>query len=161
MWLYETFPFRRLVAARTLAPTNRWMCPAGGGVSKRRGPVLSVGALPEPMREHFAQVASDGGLALQVAVFIARYRKQHRRGPTFAELFDSIPEARQRPGADWPCDSRANYAYRHHLAVHWRRLGWIRWGWQARSLATGERFRAASREHALRRPAPPPESELG
>jgi hypothetical protein len=119
-------------------------------LSKTSHAVLPVTQLPEVMQLRFAQLAADEGLALRASVTIARFRKKHRQGPTFAELFESLVETGSVQIADWPTDSRSTYAFRHHLAVHWRRAGWITWSHRERSLATGVRFREASWAHSQR-----------
>lgn len=121
-------------------------------MSKRRYSVLPVSRLPEPMQVRLAQLTADDELALRASVSIARFRKKHRRGPTFAELFESLADTVAGDIADWPSDSKNTYSFRHHLAVHWRRLGWIIWDHRERSLATGRRFREASWAHSRRNP---------
>jgi len=111
--------------------------------------VLTVGALPSAMQVRFLELVEDDDLALRAAIQIARFRKRHRRGPTFSELFESLPETNLASDSSKQSDARTTYAFRHHLAVQWRREGWIQWGWrQERSLATGWRFREASKKWA-------------
>jgi len=119
-------------------------------VSRQRYPILSVGELPEGMQELLRELSLDDGLALKAGVTIARVRKRTHTGPTFAELFDAVLPRDRVAHVGWSENPRATSAFRHHLAVHWRRQGWIQWGRAERSLATGIVFRKASKEHARR-----------
>lgn len=107
--------------------------------------------LPQEWRPIFLQMTGEDGAhswGLKAAIAIARHRKTHHIGPTFAELFDelfSLPVDPHRAITTPPRHLRAaTYRYRHHVAVHWRRLGWIDWNHAPRSLRTGRAFRAAS-----------------
>jgi len=99
----------------------------------------------------FEELTGDGSSrewGLQAAIAIARFRKQHRQGPTFTELFEEIVIF---PGAEETTHTPPRHVreltrrFRHHVAVHWRRLGWIDWNHNTRSLRTGRKFRVASR----------------
>jgi hypothetical protein len=91
---------------------------------------------------------------LRAAVMIARYRKRHGRGPTFAELFEQLERASDdfaQTKKFFAQGKRAEvYRFRNHVAVHWRRLGWIQWDRGSRSLRVGRTFRAASHEWSAR-----------
>lgn len=122
----------------------------GGELSNRRNPVLCVGELPDELKALLLEFSLDEAMALDAAVAVARFRKRNHSGPTFAELFEVVLPQDRTGDLDWSANLRATYAFRHHLAVHWRREGWIRWGRAERSLATGAQFREASRAHARR-----------
>ena len=119
-------------------------------MSRQRNPILSVGELPEGMQALLVELSLDDALALKAGVTIARVRKRTHSGPTFAELFEVVLPRDRVVDLEWSDNPRATYAFRHHLAVHWRRQGWIQWGRAERSLATGTLFRKASREHSRR-----------
>lgn len=108
--------------------------------------LASISELPDGMRELFEAVVADSAVGLAAAVQVARYRKRHGYGPTFSELFGVLFTG---SGVDWDRDRRLTFTFRHHLAVHWKRAGWIRWDGTHRSLATGPTFRRASAEHTL------------
>ena len=93
---------------------------------------------------------------LRAAISITRYRKTHRQGPTFAELFaalgiTSMPVPVDGKDADAGSGQRDLYQFRRHVAVHWRRLGWIQWDHRSRSLRVGRAFSVASRAWAAAR----------
>jgi len=106
--------------------------------------VLGPGQMPELARIRLNELCTDDGLGLQSAIWVARFRKRHGKGPTFSELFSCFSQA-QIPDEEW--ESELTYSFRHHLAVHWRRQGWLRWSHTTRSLATGIQFQAASAAH--------------
>lgn len=84
--------------------------------------------------------------ALRAAIRIARVRKRTGRGPTFGELFDYLGRLAAPTETLSERELKlAQFAFRHHVAVHWRRRGWISWNHSTRSLRTGHRFRHASR----------------
>jgi hypothetical protein len=143
-------PASTLGGLARLAPLFRGRDTKEGKLSKKQSAVTPVSALPEILRDRLEQLVLDEDLALAVGVSIARYRKRHRRGPTFSELFDSLSETWPETGTHGLVNSRMTYSFRHHLAVHWRRCGWIQWGRQQRSLSPGVRFREASRDHRRR-----------
>lgn len=112
----------------------------------RRPPVLSVGELPMAVRASLASAANDESLGLVAAIEIARFRKKNGIGPTFSELFAKLEQV----GAialDWEGEGDVIFAFRYHIAVHWRRHGWVSWNLSTRSLATGRTFQAASAAH--------------
>ena len=112
----------------------------------RRPQVLSVGELPMPVRASLADAANDERLGLVAAIEIARFRKRTGIGPTFSELFATL----ERIGSirlNWEGEADVTFAFRYHIAVHWRRQGWVRWTLSTRSLATGRTFQAASAAH--------------
>ena len=110
--------------------------------------------LPHEWRQLFLELTGNDSAhqwGLRAAIAITRYRKVHGRGPSFAQLFDTLLEI--RPGVEDENPDRrvpkyATYRFRHHVAIHWRRLGWIEWNHSARSLRAGRAFRAASRAWA-------------
>ena len=115
-------------------------------------------AIPEdwwPLFLEFTGPSTADEWGLRAAKLVVRYRKAHSVGPTFAELFENLasstctppPVSLGRPSGQ----SRALYCFRHHVAVHWRRLGWIDWDHGGRSLRGGRTFRAASRQWRARR----------
>lgn len=109
----------------------------------RRRFVLSVGELPEDVRELLVELSQDEQLGLKVAIFIARFRKRNHVGPTFSETFGILDRV-QSSAIDWDASPDVTYAFRHHLAVHLRRHGWVRWNLSMRSLSTGRAFQIAS-----------------
>lgn len=115
---------------------------------------------PETWRDAFEALTDDAAAdrhGLTAAVFIARFRRRARRGPTFSELFGGVfEEASLHP--EWPdgLSSAARAAilrsFRLHVAVQWKRRGWIAWDpGVARSLRVGRTFRERSRERQATR----------
>ncbi len=108
----------------------------------------------------FEELTSDDTAdewALAAAIFIAQYRRRHSQGPTFRELFEHLlPESGGIPSrlpTDWDASDRRRAAndLRRHVAIEWRRRGYIGYDKQvARSLRVGPRFRAQSRARNTR-----------
>lgn len=116
-------------------------------VANHRQPA-GVTYLPTDMRALFDTASADPDSGLSAAIAIARYRKRHGTGPTFSELFEILYPHRD---IDWDADRRLTFSFRHHLAVHWRRQGWIRWSRAPRSLMSGPQFQIASAQYARAR----------
>jgi hypothetical protein len=115
-------------------------------------PVLYPSDIPSewlPWFEELTGPDSADGWGLRAAIAITRYRKANGRGPTFAELFDQLTAAQTyrvaEPSEPQQLSKHALYGFRHHVAVHWRRLGWINWNKGTRSLQVGRTFHTASR----------------
>jgi hypothetical protein len=120
----------------------------------RRRSVLSTSAFPADLALLFNELTGRRAdkWALTAAIVIARFRKKRRMSPTFAELFVEVletPGLRELSRAiDWTeVGASATYSFRHHVAVHWRRSGWITWNTRPRSLREGAAFARASRRH--------------
>ncbi|WP_337007404.1 MULTISPECIES: hypothetical protein [unclassified Microbacterium] len=96
------------------------------------------------------KVRSDA-LGLTAAIFIARVRRRTGRGPTFselfAELFEDEPLHPEWPsGLTYPVRANIHHAFRLHVAIQWKRGGWISWDpGVERSLRVGPEFRERSR----------------
>lgn len=96
------------------------------------------------------KVRSDA-LGLTAAIFIARVRRRTGRGPTFselfAELFEDEPLHPEWPGGlTYPVRANIHHAFRLHVAIQWKRGGWISWDpGVERSLRVGPEFRERSR----------------
>ncbi len=90
-------------------------------------------------------------LGLAAGIFIARVRRRTGRGPTFselvAELFADEPLHPEWPtGLTYPVRASIHHAFRLHVAIQWKRRGWISWDpGVERSLRVGPTFRARSR----------------
>lgn len=90
-------------------------------------------------------------MGLTAAIFIARTRRRTGRGPTFSELFSELfPHDQLHP--EWPpgltyrVRATIHHAFRLHVAIQWKRGGWISWDpGIERSLRVGPTFRARSR----------------
>lgn len=93
--------------------------------------------------------ADEFGLA--AAIFIARVRRRTGRGPTFSELFaevfDEHPLHPEWPaGLTYPVRATIHHSFRLHVAIQWKRGGWISWdSGVERSLRVGPTFRERSR----------------
>ena len=102
-----------------------------------------------PLFENLTGADSSNDWGLRAAIMIARYRRAHHQGPTFAELFEALqisltPDAGSDGASAKKTAWREVYQFRRHVAVHWRRLGWIQWDHRARSLRVGRTFSDAS-----------------
>lgn len=90
-------------------------------------------------------------MGLAAAIFIARVRRRTGRGPTFSELFAELFPHHQLhpewpPGLTYPVRATIHHAFRLHVAIQWKRGGWISWEpGVERSLRVGPTFRARSR----------------
>lgn len=110
---------------------------------------------PSAWRYVFEEFTGDGTAdewALAAAIFIARYRRRHSQGPTFREVFEHLlPDTEGVPSrlpSDWDVldRRRANSGFRKHVAIEWRRRGYIGFDRHVtRSLRVGPRFREQSR----------------
>ncbi|GAA1218382.1 hypothetical protein GCM10009587_23250 [Microbacterium maritypicum] len=95
--------------------------------------------------------ASVGRRGLAAGIFIARVRRRTGRGPTFSELFSELfkdePLHPEWPaGLAYPVRASIHHAFRLHIAIQWRRSGWISWDpGVERSLRVGPAFREQSR----------------
>lgn len=100
-----------------------------------------------------AEEPSRSEWGLRAAVHIASTRKRTGHGPSFAELFEHLlPENGGLPSpvpAEVPARLRREVTrgFRYHVALEWRRAGWISWSRTARSLRVGRAFREASRAY--------------
>jgi hypothetical protein len=119
------------------------------GSLARSNPPSEFSAAWVPLFETLTGADSANDWGLRAAIAITRYRKTHHQGPTFAELFAAL-EISAMPGPYSDVASatksawREVYQFRRHVAVHWRRLGWIQWDHRARSLRVGRAFSVAS-----------------
>jgi hypothetical protein len=104
------------------------------------------------------EFADKWGLA--AAVFIARTRRRTGRGPTFSEMFRALLPEETGALPEWPAG--LNYharfqlmgSFRLHVAIQWKRQGWINWDTGVeRSLRVGRRFREESRARQADKPA--------
>ncbi len=90
-------------------------------------------------------------MGLTAAIFIARVRRRTGRGPTFSELFSEVfQDEPLHPGwpdgLTYPVRASIHHAYRLHVAIQWKRRGWISWDpGVERSLRVGPTFREQSR----------------
>ncbi len=90
---------------------------------------------------------------LAAAIFIVRVRRRTGQGPTFAELFDALFPENSSLHPSLPAGvSRSAHAqtmrlFRLHVAVEWKRRGWINFETNVpRSLRVGRTFREQSRQ---------------
>lgn len=119
--------------------------------------IASPEFFPAELRTLFDELTGPGSdrWGLEAAILIARQRKRTRRSPTFAELFAAVLSHPDLSGkvadVDWATLSGFVYSFRHHVAVHWRRRGWIAWSNRPRSLHGGLAFSRASRSWHPRR----------
>lgn len=96
------------------------------------------------------ETADEWGLA--AAILIARTRRRTGRGPTFADLFRELlldGDGFPGPLAGLAYLDRWNVVreFRRHVAIEWRRRGWINWDLGVeRSLRTGRVFQERSRQ---------------
>lgn len=102
--------------------------------------------------EEFTNDETADEWALAAAIFVAQYRRRHSQGPTFRELFEHLlPDSDGVPcrlPADWDAldRRRGGNEFRRHVAIEWRRRGYIGYDRQVtRSLRVGPRFREQSR----------------
>lgn len=90
-------------------------------------------------------------LGLTAAIFIARVRRRTGRDPTFSELFAELfkdePLHPEWPGGlTYPVRATIHHASRLHVAIQWKREGWISWDpGVERNLRVGPEFRERSR----------------
>jgi hypothetical protein len=90
-------------------------------------------------------------MGLTAAIFIARVRRRTGRGPTFSETFAELFPSSQLhpewpPGLTYPVRATIHHAFRLHVAIQWKRRGWICWDpGVERSLRVGPTFRERSR----------------
>lgn len=90
-------------------------------------------------------------LGLAAGIVIARVRRRTGRGPTFSELFAELFKNEQLhpewpAGLTYPVRASIHHAFRLHVAIQWRRRGWISWDpGVERSLRVGPTFREQSR----------------
>lgn len=154
-------PARVLPALRTsVAPRSRLeACDPIVAVTVNRSWVIWWRGMSNPppatwtyIFESFTGDDSGDEWGLGAAVFIAQYRRRHSHGPTFRELFDHLLiDSNGVPSAlplEWDVVERrrGNRQFRHHVAIEWRRRGFIGFDRDvSRSLRVGPRFRELSR----------------
>ncbi|CAH0192754.1 hypothetical protein SRABI98_01801 [Microbacterium sp. Bi98] len=104
------------------------------------------------MFEDFTGEDSADEWGLAAGIFIAQYRRRQSQGPTFRELFEHLlPDTGGVPArlpTEWDVleRRRGNSSFRSHVAIEWRRRGYIEYDRQVtRSLRVGHRFREQSR----------------
>lgn len=117
---------------------------------------------PAAWKYAFEEFTSDDTAdewALAAAIFVAQYRRRHSHGPTFRDLFAHLlPDTGGVPSRlpnDWDAvdHRRGSNDFRRHVAIEWRRRGYIGYDKQvARSLRVGPRFRAQSRARNAQSP---------
>lgn len=102
--------------------------------------------------EEFTNDETADQWALAAAIYIAQYRRRHSQGPTFRELFEHLlPDSGGVPSrlpSEWDAFDRrrGSNGFRRHVAIEWRRRGYISYDKQiTRSLRVGPRFREQSR----------------
>jgi hypothetical protein len=116
---------------------------------------------PLAWRDAFHFFTSDEQVderGLAAAIFIARTRRRTGRGPSFNELFAKIaPEESGLmqvfpEGLNHTARFETRRAFRLHVAIQWKRRGWISWETGVeRSLRTGSLFRERSRQRQAER----------
>ena len=122
----------------------------GDAVSKKPMP---VGRLPPDFQllvKNLTSAEKTAQVGTKLAISITRHRRKFGVGPTFAELFDPIMHEAKLDKLDvdrMKVDRLVSYSFRHHLAVHFRRTGWIWWNYSPRSLRTGYSFSRAAKAH--------------
>lgn len=120
-------------------------------------PIWWVAAAGDPPHEWVVafEALTDESLAdhygLAAGIFVARVRRRSGHGPTFTELFRELFEESQLH-PEWPeglnnvMRAAILHSYRLHVAIQWKRRGWINWDpGVARSLRVGRVFREHSR----------------
>lgn len=109
---------------------------------------------PNSWTEAFKALTDDeraDELGLAAGIFIVRIRRRTGRGPTFSETFSELfPHDQMHPewpaGLTYPVRASIHHAFRLHVAIQWRRRGWISWDpGVERSLRVGPKFREQSR----------------
>ncbi|WP_148061251.1 hypothetical protein [Frondihabitans sp. PhB188] len=102
--------------------------------------------------------------AISAAIFVAGFSKRRHEGPTFNELFRYLLDDHSGLPARIPAGMRSRdradlkKAFRHHVALAWRRTGMISWATgEYRSLHVGPAFRKRSR---MRRSSPHSETKV-
>ena len=102
--------------------------------------------------EEFTNDDTADQWALAAAIYIAQHRRRYSHGPTFRELFEHLlPDTGGVPSrlpVDWDAldRRRGSNGFRGHVAIDWRRRGYISYDKQVtRSLRVGPRFREQSR----------------
>ena len=110
--------------------------------------------VPRAWAEAFDALTEDAradAFGLAAGIFIARVRRRSGRGPTFSELFAEVFKHEQLhpqwpAGLSYPARSTIHHAFRLHVAIQWKRRGWISWEHGVeRSLRVGPTFREHSR----------------
>lgn len=108
---------------------------------------------PAAWVERFDVLTSDAAAdqyGRAAGIFISRVRRRTGQGPTFSELFHELFEVgalhpEWPPNLDWLTRRSIRGSYRLHVAIQWKRRGWISWDPRVtRSLRVGRVFR----EHA-------------
>ena len=114
--------------------------------------IVSPEHFPIELRALFDELTGPNAdvWGLSAAIALSQFKKHHSRSPSFAEYFDAVlilREFQPRSSIDWSSvPSPVLYSFRHHVAVHWRRLGWISWSREPHSLRHGKAFRKAATE---------------
>ena len=118
--------------------------------------VEAPGSWVEAFNAHTDEARADR-LGLAAGIFIARVRRRTGRGPTFSELFAELFKQEPLhpdwpPGLPYPVRATIHHAFRLHVAIQWKRRGWISWDpGVERSLRVGPSFRLRSRERQAAR----------
>lgn len=110
--------------------------------------------VPAEWVESFDALTSDALVdhyGLAAGVFITRTRRRTGQGPTFSEMFRELFEEgtlhpEWPPGMNNPTRTAIQDSFRRHVAIQWKRRGWISWDpGVPRSLRVGHVFRERSR----------------
>ena len=96
-------------------------------------------------------------LGLAAGIFVATVRRRTGGGPTFKELFaalfnDKTLHPEWPAGLNYVTRTAILHAFRLHVAIQWKRGGWISWDKDVeRSLRVGPTFRERARAHQAAR----------
>jgi len=132
----------------------------GKSVAKKlRRRVIDRGALPSDLGALIGNITSEdlaSEWGLKAALYVTRFRKRSGHGPTFAELFDGLglsgASGDATTGIAWDrFDTHVLFSFRLHVAVQWKRDGWIYWTGTSRSLRAGPMYSEAARRYQQRR----------
>jgi len=126
---------------------------------------------PEEWIERFNALAEDtcaDRYGLRAGVFIARVRRRTGAGPSFSEMFTEVLQGEPLhpawpEGLDYAVRAAIQRSYRLHVAVVWKRRGWISWTrGVTRSLRVGITFRERSLAHhaSSKYPSQPRQAEI-
>lgn len=121
--------------------------------------VIDRGALPSDLMALLGDLTSEdlaSEWGLKAALYVTRFRKREGHGPTFSELFDGLglsgASGHASTGIAWDgFDAQVLFSFRLHVAVQWKRDGWIYWTGTSRSLRAGQMYSEAARLYQQRR----------